>query len=126
MAATLIPEAAPLDAERLFGTDPPIVILEKSINAVTKGSDGVFGVNVPVAAEFTYASKMFVEQVVESRNADSDVERQLRVLVTSAGKSRTLGGCEETRPHLDSRSPFSISCQESREIWCRRHCSIRT
>ncbi|MHA1959697.1 MAG: NAD(P)H-dependent flavin oxidoreductase [Candidatus Thorarchaeota archaeon] len=85
MAATLIPEAAPLDAERLFGTDPPIVILEKSINAVTKGSDGVFGVNVPVAAEFTYASKMFVEQVVESRNADSDVERQLRVLVTSAG-----------------------------------------
>jgi NAD(P)H-dependent flavin oxidoreductase YrpB (nitropropane dioxygenase family) len=85
MAATLIPDAAPLDAQRLFGTDPPNVILEKSIEAVTKGTKGVFGVNVPVAAEFVLASKMFVEQVVESRNADSDVERQLRVLVTSAG-----------------------------------------
>lgn len=88
MAASLLPEAAPLDAERVFGSDPPKVILEKSIQAVcegTKSSRGVFGVNVPVAAEFILASKMFVEQVVESRNSDSDIERSLRVLVTSAG-----------------------------------------
>ncbi|UCE09286.1 MAG: nitronate monooxygenase [Candidatus Thorarchaeota archaeon] len=85
MAATLIPEAAPLDAVRLFGNDPPMVIMEKSIEAVTKATDGVFGVNVPVAAEFIPASKMFLEQVVASREASSDVERQLRVLITSAG-----------------------------------------
>ena len=88
MAATLIPEAAPLDAERLFGSDPPAVILQKSIAAVTKqtrSSGGIFGVNVPVASEFILASKMFVEQTIESCKADSDTERSLRVIVTSAG-----------------------------------------
>ncbi len=88
MAATLIPEAAPVDAQRLFGDDPPIVLLQKSMEAVamgTKSSKGIFGVNVPVAAEFLLASKMFVEQVIEARKADSDIERQLRVLITSAG-----------------------------------------
>lgn len=88
MAATLLPEAAPLDAKRLFGDDPPMVLLQKSMEAVAKGtksSKGIFGVNVPVAAEFLLASKMFVKQVIEARKADSDIERQLRVLVTSAG-----------------------------------------
>jgi enoyl-[acyl-carrier protein] reductase II len=88
MAATMLPEAAPIDAERLFGTDPPEVILEKSIQRVaseTKGSKGIFGVNVPVAAEFILASKMFVEKTIEIRESDSDIEKRLRVLVTSAG-----------------------------------------
>jgi enoyl-[acyl-carrier protein] reductase II len=91
MAATLIPEAAPLDAERLFGSDPPAVILEKSIAAVTKHTrttGGVFGVNIPVASEFILASKMFVEQTIESCKADSDTERSLRVIVTSAGNPK--------------------------------------
>ncbi len=91
MAATLLPEAAPIDARRLFGTDPPAVILQKSIENVTKktrSSRGVFGVNVPVAAEFTLASKMFIEQTIESCKADSDTERSLRVVVTSAGNPK--------------------------------------
>jgi NAD(P)H-dependent flavin oxidoreductase YrpB (nitropropane dioxygenase family) len=91
MAATLIPEAAPLDAERLFGSDPPAVILQKSIEAVTKqtrSSGGIFGVNVPVASEFILASKMFVEQTIESCKSDSDTERSLRVVVTSAGNPK--------------------------------------
>ncbi|NWF94771.1 MAG: nitronate monooxygenase [Candidatus Thorarchaeota archaeon] len=88
MAATLLPDAAPVDALRLFGTDPPAVILRKSIERVaaeTRHADGVFGVNIPVAAEFTVASQMFVEQTIESRNSDSDIERRLRVIITSAG-----------------------------------------
>ncbi|MBY8997536.1 MAG: nitronate monooxygenase [Candidatus Thorarchaeota archaeon] len=92
MAATLIPEAAPLDAERLFGSDPPAVILQKSIEAVTKqtrSSRGVFGVNIPVASEFILASKMFVEQTIESCKSDSDTERALRVVVTSAGNPKS-------------------------------------
>ncbi|MFW9788324.1 MAG: NAD(P)H-dependent flavin oxidoreductase [Candidatus Thorarchaeota archaeon] len=91
MAATMIPEAAPIDAVRLFGSDPPAVILQKSIEAVTKqtrSSGGVFGVNVPVAAEFVLASKMFVEQTIEACKADSDTERSLRVVVTSAGNPK--------------------------------------
>ncbi len=91
MAATLIPEAAPLDAERLFGSDPPAVILQKSIETVTKqtrSSGGIFGVNVPVASEFILASKMFVEQTIESCRSDSDTERSLRVVVTSAGNPK--------------------------------------
>lgn len=91
MAATLLPEAAPVDALRLFGTDPPPVILRKSIEAVTKNtkaSDGVFGVNIPVASEFILASEMFFKETVESCKADSDIERSLRVIITSAGNPK--------------------------------------
>jgi NAD(P)H-dependent flavin oxidoreductase YrpB (nitropropane dioxygenase family) len=91
MAASLLPEAAPIDGERLFGSDPPAVILEKSIERVTKetqSSGGVFGVNVPVAAEFILASKMFIEQTIESCKNDSDTERSLRVIITSAGNPK--------------------------------------
>lgn len=88
MAATLLPEAAPIDAARLFGEDPPLVLMQKSIEAVAKGTKtngGIFGVNVPVAAEFLLASEMFIKQVIEARKADSDIEKRLRVLITSAG-----------------------------------------
>ncbi|MGQ4911753.1 MAG: NAD(P)H-dependent flavin oxidoreductase [Candidatus Thorarchaeota archaeon] len=88
MAATLLPDAAPIDAVRLFGTDPPRTILRKSIRRVTskvRGKGGVFGVNIPVASEFILASKMFFEETIEARESDSDIERSLRVLVTSAG-----------------------------------------
>jgi NAD(P)H-dependent flavin oxidoreductase YrpB (nitropropane dioxygenase family) len=98
MAATLLPEAAPIDARRLFGDDPPLVILQKSIEAVaarTHASRGVFGVNVPVAAEFVIASEMFVRHVIESREADSDIERSLRVLITSAGNPKPWAKVKE-------------------------------
>ncbi len=91
MAATLLPDAAPVDALRLFGTDPPPVILRKSIEAVTKNtksSDGVFGVNIPVASEFILASEMFFKETVEACESDSDTERSLRVVVTSAGNPK--------------------------------------
>ena len=91
MAATLLPDAAPVDALRLFGTDPPPVILRKSIEAVTKNtksSDGVFGVNIPVASEFILASEMFFKETVEACESDSDIERSLRVVVTSAGNPK--------------------------------------
>ncbi len=91
MAASLLPEAAPIDGERLFGSDPPAVILEKSIEAATKktrSSGGVFGVNVPVASEFILASKMFIEQTIESCRSNSDTERSLRVIITSAGNPK--------------------------------------
>ncbi|MFW9844237.1 MAG: NAD(P)H-dependent flavin oxidoreductase [Candidatus Thorarchaeota archaeon] len=91
MAATLLPEAAPVDALRLFGTDPPPVILRKSIEVVTKNtksSKGIFGVNIPVAAEFILASEMFMRETVEACESDSDIERSLKVVITSAGNPK--------------------------------------
>ena len=88
MAAAWLPEAAPVDARRLFGEDPPLMLLRKSIERVareTRGSGGVFGVNVPVASEFVLASEQFIREVIEARRSDSDVESRLRVLITSAG-----------------------------------------
>ncbi len=95
MAATILPNAAPIDPIRLFGPDPPEVLLETSIRRVTealRGSGGVFGVNVPVASEFVPASKMFVEKVVETVESDSQVARHLRVLITSAGNPAPWAG----------------------------------
>ncbi|TFG33845.1 nitronate monooxygenase [Candidatus Thorarchaeota archaeon] len=91
MAATLLPEAAPIDALRLFGTDPPPVILRKSIQKVmteTKTSGGVFGVNIPVASEFMIASEMFFRETVAVVQENSDIERSLRVIITSAGNPK--------------------------------------
>jgi len=91
MAATLLPEAAPIDALRLFGTDPPPVILRKSIEKVmmdTKTSGGIFGVNIPVASEFILASEMFFRETVAAVQENSDVERSLRVVITSAGNPK--------------------------------------
>lgn len=91
MAATLLPDAAPIDALRLFGTDPPEIILRKSIEKVaqeTRSSKGVFGVNIPVASEFILASEMFFRTTVEAIKADSDIERSLRVIITSAGNPK--------------------------------------
>ena len=91
MAATLLPEAAPIDALRLFGTDPPSVILRKSIEKVmtdTKASRGVFGVNIPVASEFILASEMFFRETVAAVQENSDIERSLRVVITSAGNPK--------------------------------------
>jgi len=91
MAASLLPEAAPIDPIRLFGEDAPTELLRKSIERVTRSlqsTDRVFGVNVPVASEFLPASEMFIRQVVESRGNDSNVERRLRVLITSAGNPK--------------------------------------
>ena len=44
--------------------------------------------NGSVASEFLPASEMFIRQVIESREDDSDVERRLRVLITSAGNPK--------------------------------------
>lgn len=94
MAATLLPEAAPLDAKRIFGDDPPAIILQKSIETVanrTQSAGSIFGVNVPVSAEFLPASEMFIKQVIEARNADSNIEKRLQVLITSAGNPTPWG-----------------------------------
>ncbi len=91
MAATLLPDAAPVDALRLFGTDPPAVILRKSIEKVmkdTKSSGGIFGVNIPVASEFMLASEMFFRETVAAVEENSDIERALRVVITSAGNPK--------------------------------------
>lgn len=91
MAATLLPDAAPIDAHRLFGMDPPPVILRKSIEKVmmaTRDSGGVFGVNIPVASEFILASEMFFRETVAAIQENSDIERSLRVIITSAGNPK--------------------------------------
>jgi enoyl-[acyl-carrier protein] reductase II len=95
MAATLVPEAAPIDAARVFGDDPPLEILRKSIRRVTKETSSVFGVNIPVSAEFLVASEMFIKHVIEMRKADSEIERSLRILITSAGNPKPWGRVKE-------------------------------
>lgn len=98
MAATLLPDAAPVDAIRLFGTDPPPVILRKSIEKVmseTKRSGGVFGVNIPVASEFILASEMFFRETVTAVQENSDIEKALRVVITSAGNPKPWGVIKE-------------------------------
>jgi len=51
----------------------------------TKESGGIFGTNVMVSAELRGGAEEYIKTMLEVREADSDMEKRLKVIVTSAG-----------------------------------------
>jgi enoyl-[acyl-carrier protein] reductase II len=51
----------------------------------TKGTGGTFGANVMVSAELKKPAEEFIRTIVDVRKEDNDMEKRLRLLVTSAG-----------------------------------------
>jgi len=51
----------------------------------TKGSGGIFGANVMVSAELRTVASDYINTIIEVRKEDSDMEKRLNLLVTSAG-----------------------------------------
>lgn len=51
----------------------------------TKGNDGIFGANVMVSAELKKPAEDYINTIIEVRKEDSDMEKRLKLLVTSAG-----------------------------------------
>jgi len=55
------------------------------IKEETKESQGIFGINCPVAAEVAQSSREIIQAVIDVRNEDPELKDRLRVIVTSAG-----------------------------------------
>lgn len=67
----------------LFAKDT-MKMMEEAINAVHNGTKNTFGINVRVAREQPDAPKL-IDYICQRVKGDSDLERKLRVVITSAG-----------------------------------------
>jgi enoyl-[acyl-carrier protein] reductase II len=57
----------------------------QTIKKLTKNSQGIFGINVPVAVEFQSVAGELINAALEARETDSEVAKRLKVVITSAG-----------------------------------------
>ena len=57
----------------------------QTVKNLTKDSQGVFGINVPVAVEFQSVAGELINAALEARETDSEVAKRLKVVITSAG-----------------------------------------
>lgn len=86
--ATDMSDVAPVDPSRVFGGGTPKDIIRRSIGEVTektRASGGIYGINVPVSAEFIDAARVLVEEALKCRERDPEIKARFRVIITSAG-----------------------------------------
>nr|MDO8082270.1 nitronate monooxygenase family protein [Candidatus Freyarchaeota archaeon] len=57
----------------------------QTIKKLTENSQGIFGINVPVAVEFQPVAGELINAALEARETDSEVAKRLKVIITSAG-----------------------------------------
>ncbi|MGQ9720158.1 MAG: NAD(P)H-dependent flavin oxidoreductase [Candidatus Jordarchaeum sp.] len=55
------------------------------VKNLTKDSQGIFGINVPVAVEFQSVAGELINAALEARETDSEIAKRLKVVITSAG-----------------------------------------
>ncbi len=80
--------STPVDPAVVFGPGTTAEYLSKSLETVkqeTRTSGGVFGVNCPLSVEFGQAAELLVGGVIRLRDQDRELQRRLRVMITSAG-----------------------------------------
>lgn len=91
MAAGYLSGVVPDVAKKVFGPGTPYEIMKRTISGVKEGTRdgrGIFGINSPVSQEFLPIAKMLISAAVDARKEDSEVEKRLRVIITSAGNPK--------------------------------------
>ncbi len=120
MAAGGASTAAPEVAQEVFGKGSPSVIVKRVIQYVydnLKGyPDAKFGVNVPVAGDFTYAARRLIKGIMEILEEQPDIQKKLAVIVTSAGDPVPWGidaiakGAKKARIPIKEKLPHITWC----------------
>ncbi|ETR71655.1 MAG: enoyl-[acyl carrier protein] reductase II [Candidatus Magnetoglobus multicellularis str. Araruama] len=80
--------ATPVDPTIVFGEGTTQDYIQKSLSFVeseTRSSQGIFGINCPVSAEFMDAAKMLILGAIQVREQSEDLKKRLKVIITSAG-----------------------------------------
>ncbi len=89
MAAGGASSATPEAAQKIFGKGRSDVILKRVIQNIFDRlkdyPDAKFGVNIPVASDFTYAAKRLLRGTIEISKEKPEIQKKLVVIVTSAG-----------------------------------------
>jgi len=86
--ATNLSDVTPVDPSRVFGKGTVKEIMRRSIATVTeqtKESAGIYGINVPLSAEFVEAARVLIDEALECRERDPEVKARFRAVITSAG-----------------------------------------
>ncbi len=86
--ATNLSKVTPVDPSRVFGKGTPKEIMRRTIAEVaekTRESGGIYGVNVPVSAEFVDAARILIGEALEYRQRDPEVAARFKAIITSAG-----------------------------------------
>jgi NAD(P)H-dependent flavin oxidoreductase YrpB (nitropropane dioxygenase family) len=91
MGAMISRGVVPEEALKVFGEGTPYQIMRRTIENVkenTRQKGGIFGINCPVSQEFIQAARQLIPAALDARKEDSDIERRLRVIITSAGNPK--------------------------------------
>ena len=112
--------AAPEAAQEIFGKGGPKTIVKRVIQYVYDNlkdyPDAKFGVNVPVATDFTYAARNLIKGVIDILNENPDMKKKLAVIVTSAGdplpwgKNSVQKGAKKARVTIKEELPHITWC----------------
>ena len=112
--------AAPEAAKEIFGTGGPKTIVKRVLKYVYDNlkdyPDAKFGVNVPVATDFTYAARHLIKGVIEILNENPEMKKKLAVIVTSAGDPLPWGkdaiqkGAKKARITIKEELPHITWC----------------
>ena len=120
MAAGGASSAAPESAKEIFGTGSPKTIVKRVIQHVYDQlkdyPDAKFGVNVPVATDFTYAARNLIKGIIDISNEIPGMKEKLAVIVTSAGdplpwgKDAVAKGAKKARITIKEELPHITWC----------------
>jgi len=81
--------AVPEIAQEIFGKGSLKVIVKRVIQYVYNNlidfPEAKFGVNIPVASDFDYASRRLIKGTIEFLKEKPEIQKKLNVIVTSAG-----------------------------------------
>ncbi len=120
MAAGGASSAAPEAAQKVFGSGSPRVIVKRVIQYVYNNlkdyPNAKFGVNVPVATDFTYAARSLIKGTIEILNQKPEIKEKLAVIVTSAGDplpwaiDAVSKGAKKARIAIKEKLPHIIWC----------------
>ncbi len=112
--------ATPEIAQEVFGRGSPKVIIKRVIQYVYDKlidfPEAKFGVNIPVAADFDYASRRLIKGTIEILREKPEIKEKLVVIVTSAGDplpwaiDATSKGVERVRIPIKKELPDIIWC----------------
>jgi len=120
MAAGGASSAAPETAKEIFGKGRPAAIVKRVIRHVFDNlkdyPDAKFGVNIPVATDFTYAATKLMKGTIDICKENPEMQKKLKVIVTSAGDplpwavDAVSKGAKKARIAIKEELPHIIWC----------------
>ena len=132
MAAGGASSAAPETAKEIFGKGRPKVIVKRVIQHVFDNlkdyPDAKFGVNIPVATDFTYAATKLMQGTIEMCKENPDMQKKLKVIVTSAGDplpwavDAKAKGAKKARVAIKEELPHIVWCHVCPNVRAAKRC----